>query len=316
MPIAKTRTTSNQKSHWASVSDDRLIDLDLEIDDPEAVGGLVLEVPVNYLDAHVEYKYDHRGEDVERYTCVHGHHKHKAGFVMNVDGTRFMVGHICAKSIYDEDFDQYTADFDAAVTRRDALRRVREIRDAVTPFVAWLDTIASSDVCKQFSRLRGQLDHQMGWVYDSLPALAELDPRITKAELPKYLCAEKTDIKLDFEKLMNETAGIQILLVGEAEKIAGAIGALRARLDGLARRAEQFIDKLKDVERFFQPASLETICSYANTEDNPKRRRYQAGMLSIAVRGIDKCIIECPKGYAVPSQLPIDAPRTALTRTV
>ena len=55
---------------------------------------------------------------------------------MNVDGVRFMVGWQCAKTIYDEDFDKYTADFEAAVGRRDALRRVREIRDAIAQFSA------------------------------------------------------------------------------------------------------------------------------------------------------------------------------------
>jgi hypothetical protein len=138
-------------SSWANVSDDRLIDLDLEIDNPEALEDLVRQVPANYADAHVEFKYDLRGIDVTEFTCVHGSHQHKADFVMNVDGVRFMVGWQCAKTIYNEDFDKYTADFDAAVGRRDALPRVREIRDAITQFSAWLDHVSSSNALQAFS---------------------------------------------------------------------------------------------------------------------------------------------------------------------
>jgi hypothetical protein len=102
----------------------------------------------------------------------------------------------------------------------------------------------------------------------------------------------------------------------EPEKVAAVIGAIRARLDGLAKRAEIILDKLEDVPRFFQPAALEAVCKFATEQDNPKRRRYQAGLLSISVRGIDKCTIECPKDYAMPSRRPIEILRAALTRTV
>jgi hypothetical protein len=223
-----TAKSASKRSHWATVSDERLIDLDLVIDNPESLPGLARQVPANFADAHVEYKYDLRGQEMlNEFTCVHGSHQHKAGFAMNVEGLRFMVGWQCAKSIYGEDFDQYTADFDAMKTRQDALRRVREIRDGLLPFVQWVETLSKSDICKQFSKIRGQLDHQMSWVYDNLPALAQLDVRVTKAELPIYICDPKTDIRAELERLMNETATAQIMLVGEPEKVAAIIGALR-----------------------------------------------------------------------------------------
>ena len=53
MPIAKTKTTATSRSHWANVSDDRLIDLELKIDNPETLEGLLREVPPNYAEAHV-----------------------------------------------------------------------------------------------------------------------------------------------------------------------------------------------------------------------------------------------------------------------
>lgn len=60
MPESNAKTVTT-RGPWASVSDDRLIDLDLEIDNPEALEGIVSEVPANYADAHVEFKCDLRG---------------------------------------------------------------------------------------------------------------------------------------------------------------------------------------------------------------------------------------------------------------
>jgi hypothetical protein len=152
---------SKAKPIGTRASDERLIDLDLEIDNPETLEGLVREVPINYADAHVEFKYDLRGIDVAEFTCVHGSHQHKAGFVMNVDGARFLVGWICAKAFYNEDFDRYTADFDAAIGRRDALRRAREMRDAIAGFSAWLDHVSSSTVLGAFSTVSDRLRNHM-----------------------------------------------------------------------------------------------------------------------------------------------------------
>jgi hypothetical protein len=90
MPQTKAKT-SGKPDHWASVSDDRLIDLDLEIDNPETLEGLVTQVPASYTDAHVEFKYDLRGIDVPEFACVDGSHRHKAGFVMGAAVKQWQV---------------------------------------------------------------------------------------------------------------------------------------------------------------------------------------------------------------------------------
>jgi hypothetical protein len=307
---------AHPRRFWADVSDDNLIDLDLEIDNPERLEGLVTEIPIDGPEPYVEFKYDLRGTEIEEFTCVHGHHRHKAGFVMRSGDARFMVGWICGKTIYDEDFDQYTADFEEAVIRQDALRRVRDMSTAMKAFAAWVDDLSQSAAIKYFGKLRGTLNHQMPWIYDNLPALAEMDERVTKARLPKYLCAQVTDVRDDCNKLMIETSAAMSLLIGDAQKVAGVIGGIRARADGLARRADIILQKLADIELFFQPASLATICDHANKYDNPKRRRYQAGLLSLACRGIDKASIELPRDFTMPSRGPIEALRLALTKTI
>lgn len=301
---------------WATVADEQLIDLNLEIDDPTALPGLIHEVPDNYRDAHVEFKYDLRGQAVDQeFSCVHGHHKHKAGFVMKLGDARFMVGHICAKSIYGEDFDQYAADIDAAIVRKDALRRVRELRDAILPFEAWLKQLQESDTVKCWSKLRGQLDSHMPFIYDSLPAYAQLDSRVTGALLPKWLCRTDCNPRQQIEMLLAEIAKLNSHLGGEAEKAAGIIGQLRARMDGLLKRAEPILEQLQDVELFFQPTALDAICKLANAEDNPKRRTYSYGMLSITVKNDKghKTHITMPKGYVTPNKRIIETLRKTLS---
>lgn len=300
MPETKAKAVT-KRGHWASVSDDRLIDLDLEIDNPETLEGLVNQVPVNYADAHVEFKYDLRGMDVSEFTCVHGSHQHKAGFVMNVDGIRFMVGWICAKQIYNEDFDEYTADFDAAVGRRDVLRRVREVREAVTQFSAWLDRISSSSGFETFSTISKRLETHMPWVYETLQAAN--GGRIEGVVMPKHLCSPPADVGAEFDRLMNATAAVTVKLTGDAQQVGASIGLIRSEINGLIRRAELILAKLSDLVLFFQPATLHAICQHAENA-TPKRRRHFAGLLKLSTRDV---FVELPKDFVVPNRGPIDA---------
>jgi hypothetical protein len=298
------------RGHWASVSDDRLIDLDLEIDNPETLEGLVRQVPANYADAHVEFKYDLRGMEVPEFTCVHGSHQHKAGFVMNVDGARFMVGWICAKTIYNEDFDKYTADFEAAIGRRDALRRVREMRGAIEQFSGWLDRISSSNVLQAFSTVRDRLRNYMPWVFETLQSAN--GGQIEGIAMPRHLCLPPTNILDEFDRLMNATAAVTMSLTGDAQVVAASIGLIRTDIDSPIRRAELIFAKLSDLDLFFQPATLHAICQHA-AKAVPRRRRHFAGLMKLSTRDV---FVEMPKDFVVPSPRPLEALRAAVVGTV
>lgn len=309
MPESKAKTVTT-RAHWANVSDDRLIDLDLEIDNPETLEGLVRQVPANYADAHVEFKYDLRGMEIPEFTCVHGSHQHKAGFVMNVDGARFMVGWICAKTIYNEDFDQYTADFEAAIGRRDALRRVREIRSAITQFSGWLDRLSSSNVLQGFSTVSDRLRSHMPWVFETVQSAN--GRAIEGVAMPRHLCLAPTDILAEFDRLMNATAAVTMSLTGDAQRVAASIGSIRTEIDGLIRRAELILAKLSDLELFFQPATLHAICQHAE-KAVPRRKRHFAGLMKLSTRDV---FVEMPKDFVMPSVRPVETLRAAIAGAV
>jgi hypothetical protein len=301
------------RRHWETLSDDQLLETELMTDDPESLPNLVYELPAGDEEPYVEYKYDLRKSEREMFSCVHGHHQHLAGFVMRKGESRFLVGWMCAKTIYGEDFEKYTADFDAAVSRQDALRRVREIKTAIHPFVEYLNAISNSDMFKHFNRVRGQLETQMPWVFDTLPAAASMDRHIIGASVPRRLCARGLDVRQEYSRLMADFAATQIMLAGEPEKVAKQIGLIRTRMEALAKRTEGILDTLREVEEFFQPAVLAAVCKLANEHDNPKRRKYEAGLLSITCkRDRDKSVITMPKGFELPSRRPLEAFRAAL----
>lgn len=301
------------RRHWETLSDDQLLEMELMTDDPESLPNLVYEIPPGDEEPYVEFKYDLRKSDREKFSCVHGHHQHLAGFVMRKGTARFLVGWICAGTIYGENFDKYTADFDAAVIRQDALKRVREIRSAISPFIDYLNSISRSDVFKHFSRVRGQLETQMPWIFDTLPAAASMDRHIIGARLPKRLCAPGTDLRDEFNRLMVDFAAAGVMLAGEPEKVAAIIGGIRSKMEGLAKRSEAVLDTLREVEEFFQPAALAAICKLANEHDNPKRRKYEAGLLTLTCkRDRDKSVISMPSGFELPSRRPLEAFQSAL----
>ena len=83
-------------------------------------------------------------------------------------------------------------------------------------------------------------------------------------------------------------------------------------MEGLAKRSEAVFDTLREVEEFFQPAALAAICKLANEHDNPKRRKYEAGLLTLTCkRDRDKSVISMPNGFELPSRRPLEAFQSA-----
>lgn len=304
---------AQSRRYWESLSDTQLLDAELETDDPTALENIVYELPPGDEEPYVEYKYDLRGTEREKFRCVHGNHPHLAGFVMRKGPWRFMVGHICGNHIYGEDFDQYTADFDAAVNRRDALRRVQEIKKAIDPFMTWLYQVAESDVFKHYNRVVRQMDEHMEWIYDNLPRAAFFDERDFKVRFPPTLFREDTDPERDFKKIASEMGNAALMLMLPPDQAVKLIGQIRSRVEMLAGRIEGAFDQLKEVEDFFQPSVLAQICELGTQYDNPKKRRYVPGLMSVTCkRDKKKTTIEMPKNYRVPDRAPIAQLRKAL----
>lgn len=170
MPISKAMKihASGLDKHWSVLTDDDLLNRSLTTDDPETLEGLVKQIPERHKEAHVEFKYDFLGQDRAELLCVHGHHAHKRGFVMNVDGQRFLVGWMCGKKIYGEDFDKITKAYDDAVERQNALIRARQIRRAIDPFTSWLEKIPTAEVFSLYAAVRLQWVGLIPWLYDQL----------------------------------------------------------------------------------------------------------------------------------------------------
>src|ERR1700722_19046424 len=114
--MAKLKVIGTAERHWTNISDDELVDLDLQIDSPDTLPGIVTEIPPQHEKAYIEFTYDLRGSEREEdFVCVHGHHRHLHGAVMRIGDVRFLVGWICAKTIYQESLAGRIADYNAAV---------------------------------------------------------------------------------------------------------------------------------------------------------------------------------------------------------
>jgi hypothetical protein len=244
------------RRYWEALADDLLLDVELTTDNPHSLPDLVTELPPGDEEPHVEYKYDLRRSNSERLRCVHCHQAHLAGYVMRKNGKRFFVGHICGNHIYGEDFDQYTADYNAAVNRQQSLRRKRDIENAMKPFLAWLQDISASGVFDHYNSVVEQTWDKMPWIAKNLTYASWLDERVTKVKLPRSLFREDTDPRADFTRLSAEFTNFAMRLVADKELKTTSIHNIQLRFEGMLRRLEQVLDKLKEVEDFFQPAVL------------------------------------------------------------
>jgi len=274
---------------------------------------LVLELPAGDEEPHVEYSYDLRGSERERLHCVHGNHAHLAGFVMNKGGKRFLVGHICGKNIYGENFEVYTKDYYAARDRQDILRRVREVKATIDPFLRWMHEVSESRIFALYEEFSHQINERMGWLW------SDLEWHTNKAgglldgfQLPKTLFDGFTDPHANFKKTAAEIGKLGLLVVGKME-LERDVKVTLANMQMQLRILEEALDQLKEVEDFFQPGCLSAVCNSANLRDNPKRRRYEAGLLAITChRDKGSSTIRMPKDYKLPDRAPIVAFRAAL----
>jgi hypothetical protein len=295
------------------VSDDDLVETELVVDAPDTLPGLVTEIPENHEDAHIEFTYDLRGSGrQDEFVCVHGHHRHLHGAVMQLGDVRFLVGWICADNIYGESLAGRIADYDARVSRRTAILRVRELRTALIEFSLWADQVAGSGTLQAYDDLRERLRRRFPFVWETVQRSS--GRYLRGAVMPRHLCKDgsfefRDSFESSFGRLMTEIADVSSKLTGDAQRVAASIGAIHSGIQGLLRRADVAMAKLADVELFFQPATLGVICEEAENA-KPRRARHRAGLLKLTCRS--ECI-EMPADFAIPSRVPINRLQAALT---
>ena len=272
---------------------------------PSSLPNLVRQLPAGDEEPYVEFKYDLRGTDREKLRCIHGNHPHLAGFVVRKADKRFLVGHICGKEIYGEDFDHYTADFNAAVNRQQTLRKRREIENETLPFMAWLQKVAELDVFKLYNSVRGQIEHRVPWIWDNVPRVEQLGMIVARVKMPPTLFLEATDPETEFGRVVIEMSALAASLIAKDELNERSVENIKRVLQALIRRVEVIFDHLKEVEDFFQPAVLQAVCALANEYDNPKKREYVAGLGMLAckrAKGKEKATVQIPRHYKIPNR--------------
>lgn len=296
---------------WASLSDEALLNVELTTDDPERLSDIVRQLPAGDEEPYVEYKYDLRGSGREELRCLHCHQPHLAGFVMRKGTHRFFVGHICGNHIYGENFDEYTADFDQARSRQNTLRRVREVQDAVQPFLAWIETLLTSTLFQHYDRVRQQIADHMPILWEQLSILSGPGGAAhISATLPQYLFDEDTDPEADLQKIAAELGSVALMLVGKTGQEMNVVGTL-SRLRILTRQVERVLEQLKELVDFFQPSVLVPVCEWATLHD--KKRQYEAGLMSLTCRrDKGKFTVTMPRNYNVPGRSRIETFRAAV----
>lgn len=306
--------SAKNRKYWESLSDEELVKTEMLTDDPQNLDGLVTVIPEGSEEPFVELKYDLRKSGREPFHCVHGNHAHLAGFVMRKGPVRFLVGWMCGKSIYGEDFDQFTADFDTAVMRRDTLRRALDIKNAVDPFRTWLNEVFTSDVFARFESVRDQMYEHLPWMSENLERLTLSDIRLRQINAPTQLFKEANDPELEWGKAMADLELLTLRIASRDDWAEQNIAHMKRSMEALLKRFEEIIAKLKEVETFFQPEVVAILCEFANVFDNPKKRRYVPGMLSITCkRGRDPIMVCMPRQYKIPSLKPIEAFRATIS---
>ncbi len=114
-------------------------------------------------------------------------------------------------------------------------------------------------------------------------------------------------------RLVGEFNSVALRLVNEGQE--RSIEKIRSHLRVMVRRIEGALDDLNEVEEFFQPGTLTSICRVATEQDNPKKRIYEPGIMSITCRrDKSRATVHAPKTMKVPDRKAIEAFREALSK--
>ncbi len=311
--MLQPKKRAERAGYWESLSDNDLMNVELTTDSPNMLDGLVTVLPEGSAEAYVEFKYDLRKTDSEEVRCIHCHQPHLAGYVMKKGVDRFLVGHICGEHIYGERFERFTNDYDAAVERRETVRRVKDARLVIEPFMDWLKELSKSQVFNLYESVRSQFDGRMAWLAKELKWHTNSGGGYIEGhKLPTTFFDGFTDPRKDFREILPAIQSGCLLLIGKIE-IQKDTRTLLGRLQVALSKVEKVIHQLAEPMDFFQPASVAHICAWATKNDDPKKRKYESGLMSITFRKDWAPItIQIPGSYLVPSLEPLQKFRAAL----
>jgi hypothetical protein len=312
--MLQPKKRAERTGYWESLSDNDLMNVELTTDSPNMLDGLVTVLPEGSSEAYVEFKYDLRKTDSEEVRCIHCHQPHLAGYVMKKGMDRFLVGHICGEHIYGERFERFTNDYDAAVERRETVRRVKDARLVIEPFMDWLQQLSKSQTFYLYESVRSQFDSRVEWLAKELRWRTNSGGgQIEGYDLPAtFFDGFTSSPRRDFLEVVPTIMSDCLLLIGKIE-IQKDTRTLLGRLQVALSKVEKVIRQLAEPVDFFQPDSLARICAWATENDDPRKRKYEPGLMSIIYRkDWVPIIIHLPASYHVPSLEPLQKLRAAL----
>jgi hypothetical protein len=187
--------TKVAERYWGNLTDEQLIEHAFTTEDPEALEGLVLEVPVAEGVPKIEFAYDFRGSKRTNLRCAHCRYpNHLAGFVIKTDdGQRFLCGHKCGGKIYGAEFAAFKKDFDHARERASLLRRWRAMRASLPAFLDWLKQLGDAPTWAQYSSVRQDIRTKMARLYGELHIAGRKDGQLFIEERVRDFQAEVRD---------------------------------------------------------------------------------------------------------------------------
>jgi hypothetical protein len=154
----------------------------------------------------------------------------------------------------------------------------------------------------------------MPWIYARLEVAALTFRHGSAVKLPTTLFSGN-DPRIEFAKIMAEFTALALRLAGDAHEAAAGIAETKKRMWSLARRLERLLDDVAQLGEFFQPRVLMFVAELANEYDNPKKRKYEAGLNALTCKrhSGSKTTIQIPLNFKLPDRKPLATFRGILT---
>jgi hypothetical protein len=139
------------------------------------------------------------------------------------------------------------------------------------------------DVFMHYRKVRTQFEHHMPHFCELVDDASKWEEGPSGIKLPSSLFDPETDPGRDIHSVASEMSGLALMVLGKME-ISKDVEPTFGRIRALLNRIDEIFGQLEEVVQFFQPAILAPVCEWATRRDNPKKRTYQAGLMSITCK--------------------------------
>lgn len=245
-----------------SIHDKKLLSRNFTVSNPETLENVIKSVPSDYETSLVEFEYDENpgpNANRDKIWCAHcKKYNHFKGYVMNAEGVRYTIGHVCGSEIYGLEFNTIKRKFTQQKDRQQLVSQLRSLHENLPELTNEISILCDSTSFAQMDVIQRELQNNFKELTQKLRLAATNPPHIlNKTILVRDFQAEerRSDKNERIQEEINLLKATVTLSQFKRMKASGNVPKLESETEHIFKRVEQPIFMLKGVTLFTEKSA-------------------------------------------------------------